>query len=77
MRVGTPFLYSSVVIRTKFQAQALERTLKRNPIIGSYTTRLRVEGGFGMHAHSIIKVAPNVADLAVSIAIGPQTLRSG
>ena len=69
LRVATPLLYHVVILRSKAQAQALETTLRRNPQLGTYIKKLRIEGGYGMAVCSIIKAAPNLTDLFLSLEI--------
>ncbi|KAJ6511973.1 hypothetical protein C8R47DRAFT_1207339 [Mycena vitilis] len=69
LRVATPLLYHVVVLRSKAQATALDIALRANPILGRFIKKLRVEGGYGAPILKIIKAAPNVTDLFVSITI--------
>lgn len=77
LRVATPLLYNCVIIRSKAQAQALERVLLSNPAFGKQTKKLRVEGGFGMHMNCILKCAYNVEDLVLSLMITSADTVSG
>ncbi|EJD43936.1 hypothetical protein AURDEDRAFT_185248, partial [Auricularia subglabra TFB-10046 SS5] len=65
MRLCTPWLYETVVIRSKAQALALNKALSRNPSFGAYIKKLRIEGGYDMSA--LVGIAPNVTDLCFSI----------
>lgn len=47
LRVATPLLYHTVVIRSKAQAGALIPAVKGNHDPGRFIKKLRVEGGFG------------------------------
>ncbi|KAF7369522.1 F-box domain-containing protein [Mycena venus] len=69
LRVATPLLYHVVILRSKAQANALEKVLVRNPEFGRYIKKLRVEGGYGMAMHTILKFAPSVTDLFLSLSI--------
>ncbi|KAJ7773851.1 hypothetical protein B0H16DRAFT_113647 [Mycena metata] len=69
LRVATPLLYHVVVIRSKAQARALERTLRDNPDLGRFIKMLRLEGGFGPAMERILKAAPNVTDIFLSLQI--------
>ncbi|KAJ6469683.1 hypothetical protein DFH09DRAFT_1478484 [Mycena vulgaris] len=69
LRVATPLLYHVVVLRSKAQANALEKVLHRNPELGRYLKKLRVEGGYGTAMLTILKAAPNVTDLFISLSI--------
>ncbi|KAJ7151967.1 hypothetical protein C8R46DRAFT_1007181, partial [Mycena filopes] len=57
LRVATPLLYHVVVIRSKAQAQALERTLRANGCLAQFIRMLRLEGGFGPAIERILKYA--------------------
>ncbi|KAJ7483996.1 hypothetical protein B0H11DRAFT_2019845 [Mycena galericulata] len=69
LRVSTPLLYHVVVLRSKAQAGALRTALSRNPDLGRFIKKLRVEGGFGKHMHDILKAAPNITDIFLSLKI--------
>ncbi|KAJ7651036.1 hypothetical protein FB45DRAFT_1050857 [Roridomyces roridus] len=69
LRVATPLLYNVVVLRSKAQANALQQVLKTNPEFGLFIKKLRVEGGFGTAMHTILKSAPNITDLFISLSI--------
>ncbi|KAJ7836892.1 hypothetical protein B0H14DRAFT_2362709 [Mycena olivaceomarginata] len=69
LRVTTPFLYSVVVIRSKAQCRALGDALQKNPDLGRFIKKLRAEGGFRAHMQHILKFAPNITDLFVSLQI--------
>ncbi|KAJ7093864.1 hypothetical protein B0H15DRAFT_1020558 [Mycena belliarum] len=77
LRVATPLLYSTVVIRSKPQAQALQAALAEHPELGRFVKKLRVEGGFGKLMLQILKNTPNVRDLAVSLLLPSSDLPSG
>ncbi|EJD43935.1 hypothetical protein AURDEDRAFT_185247 [Auricularia subglabra TFB-10046 SS5] len=67
MRVCTPWLYETVVIRSKAQASALNQALTRSPSFGAYIKKLRVEGGYDVSA--VVDISPNITDLCFSLAI--------
>ncbi|KAJ7611805.1 hypothetical protein FB45DRAFT_941062 [Roridomyces roridus] len=69
LRVATPLLYSVVIIRSKAQAKALGRALSDNKELGQWVRHLRVEGGFGSPMLAILKAAPNITDLYLSLEI--------
>ncbi|KAJ6538353.1 hypothetical protein DFH09DRAFT_1042324 [Mycena vulgaris] len=69
LRVATPLLYNVVVLRSKAQANALEKVLRSNPQFGRFIKKLRVEGGYGMTMHAILKSAPNTTDIVLSLSI--------
>ncbi|KAJ7615246.1 hypothetical protein DFH06DRAFT_1343707 [Mycena polygramma] len=69
LRVATPLLYNVVVLRSKSQANALEAVFKHNKEFGRFIKRLRVEGGYGIAMHTILKSAPNITDIFLSLGI--------
>ncbi|KAJ7224657.1 hypothetical protein GGX14DRAFT_491444 [Mycena pura] len=68
-RVATPLLYNVVILRTSAQSEAIQTVLKAHPEIGSFIKKLRVEGGFGDAMHTILKSAPNITDLFLTLSI--------
>ncbi|KAJ7503392.1 hypothetical protein B0H11DRAFT_2274054 [Mycena galericulata] len=77
LRVATPLLYNVVVLRSKSQANALEKVLLQNQEFGRFIKKLRVEGGFGIALHTILKSAPNITDVCLSLAIWSSDSTSG
>ncbi|KAH7106603.1 hypothetical protein BKA62DRAFT_826104 [Auriculariales sp. MPI-PUGE-AT-0066] len=69
MRVGTPALYHTVVLRSMAQAKALASALRRCPDFGTYIRRLRVEGSYGEHIWQAVKTAPNITELCLSLTV--------
>ncbi|KAJ7615203.1 hypothetical protein DFH06DRAFT_1484003 [Mycena polygramma] len=69
LRVATPLLYNVVVLRSKSQANALEKVLVKNSEFGRFIKKLRVEGGYGIAMHTILKSAPNITDIFLSLVI--------
>ncbi|KAJ6568642.1 hypothetical protein B0H19DRAFT_989151 [Mycena capillaripes] len=69
LRVATPLLYNVVVLRSKAQCRALHAALYQNPDLGRFIKKLRVEGGFGTHMEYILKAAPNITDVFISLQI--------
>ncbi|KAJ7744156.1 hypothetical protein B0H16DRAFT_995082 [Mycena metata] len=69
LRVSTPLLYNVVILRTTAQAVALQKALEVSPEIGGFIKKLRVEGGYGAAMHTILKCAPNITDLFISLFI--------
>jgi len=69
MNVATPLLYHVVILRSKAQVYALERTLRKKKWLGSYIKSLRVEGGYGAAMRTIITSAPNIVQLCLSLSI--------
>ncbi|KAJ7744133.1 hypothetical protein B0H16DRAFT_994746 [Mycena metata] len=69
LRVSTPLLYNVVILRTTAQAVALQKVLQDHPEIGGFIKKLRIEGGFGTAMQIILKCAPNITDLFISLFI--------
>ncbi|KAJ6469141.1 hypothetical protein C8R47DRAFT_1150524 [Mycena vitilis] len=69
LRVATPLLYNVVILRTTAQAEALQGALKSSPEMGLLVKKLRVEGGFGTAMQAILKSAPNITDLFLTLSI--------
>ncbi|CAK5263985.1 unnamed protein product [Mycena citricolor] len=69
LRVSTPLLYHTVVLRSKAQSKALARTLVQVPELGRFIKRLRIESGYGTYMRPIIQAAPNISDLFLSLDI--------
>ncbi|KAJ6568874.1 hypothetical protein B0H19DRAFT_874572, partial [Mycena capillaripes] len=67
LRVATPLLYNVVVLRSKSQANALEKVLQKHAEFGRFIKKLRVEGGYGLAMHTILKSAPNITDIFLSL----------
>ncbi|KAJ7753921.1 hypothetical protein DFH07DRAFT_744162 [Mycena maculata] len=70
LRVSTPLLYNVVILRTTAQAGALQTVLTSNKEFGLFIKKLRVEGGFGNAAQGVLKHAPNITDLFLTLRIG-------
>jgi len=62
MRVGTPTLYHTIILRSKPQAQSLVRALQKNRF-GSYTRKLRLEGWFGTTLTKIFEASTKMTDI--------------
>ncbi|KZV93018.1 hypothetical protein EXIGLDRAFT_836020 [Exidia glandulosa HHB12029] len=69
MRVATPALYHTVVIRSTAQANALAAALKRNPDFGRYIKKLRLEGAYGDRLKILATTSPDISDFCMSLAI--------
>ncbi|KAJ7773823.1 hypothetical protein B0H16DRAFT_1713677 [Mycena metata] len=69
LRVATPLLYHVVILRSRAQARALQRTLRDNPDFGKWIKKIRIEGGFGPAMELILKTAPNITDIFLSFSI--------
>ena len=69
MRVATPSLYETVVIRSKAQAQALAAALKHNKDFGRYVKKLRLEGSYGDYPSVIARNCPNITDFCFTLTL--------
>ncbi|KAH7101988.1 hypothetical protein BKA62DRAFT_829808 [Auriculariales sp. MPI-PUGE-AT-0066] len=70
MRVATPCLYETIVIRSTAQAHALSAALTRNPQFGAYVRRFRIENTYAMYLSTkIIATMPNIRVLLITIGI--------
>jgi F-box-like len=69
MNIATPLLYRVVVLRSKAQAYALDRTLQNHKELGAHIKKLRVEGGFGAVMRTIIISSLNMTHLCLSLKI--------
>ncbi|KAK7001561.1 F-box domain-containing protein [Favolaschia claudopus] len=78
LRVATPLLYHVVVLRSKSQANALEKVLRANPEFGRFIKKLRVEGGYGAAMQTILEAAAStLRDLFLSLGIWSPDSTSG
>ncbi|KAH6880971.1 hypothetical protein BKA70DRAFT_171408 [Coprinopsis sp. MPI-PUGE-AT-0042] len=69
LRVATPLLYNTVVLRSKAQAHALARSLKENTQLGRFVLKFRLEGGFGNAIYDILKRTPAITDICITGAL--------
>jgi F-box-like len=69
MDIATPLLYHVVILRSKAQAYALARTLRKHKELGAHIKKFRVEGAYGASMRTIITEAPNITDLCISFDI--------
>ncbi|KZV94662.1 hypothetical protein EXIGLDRAFT_834862 [Exidia glandulosa HHB12029] len=70
LRVGTPALYRTAVLRSHMQARALARAFERHPHFARYLTMLRLEGGYGSPVERIIEVAmTSIVDLCLPLQL--------
>ncbi|KAJ7237746.1 hypothetical protein B0H12DRAFT_1138520 [Mycena haematopus] len=77
LRVATPLLYNTVVLRSKAQAKALSVALSGNKELGHFIRKLRVEGGYGPPMHIILQCSPNISDLFLSFILYSSDNTSG
>ncbi|KAF7310310.1 F-box domain-containing protein [Mycena indigotica] len=68
-RVAIPWLYETAIVRSTSQARVLANTLEKNPELGCYMKKLRVEGGYGQYMLTILKRTPNISHLSLSMDI--------
>ncbi|KAH7103977.1 hypothetical protein BKA62DRAFT_828153 [Auriculariales sp. MPI-PUGE-AT-0066] len=70
LRVATPTLYETVVIRSMAQAKALVCALRRNPMLAGYIKKLRVEGAYGEYTHKTVELAGNnITDFCFTLTL--------
>nr|GAT48618.1 predicted protein [Mycena chlorophos] len=71
LRVATPLLYRTVILRSAAQAQALAATLEADPELGEWIKKLRLECAYaaGPFVHTVLKYAPNITDLFLSLEL--------
>lgn len=69
LRIGTPLLYQSVVLRSSSQAEALALSLRESKTRGRLIERLRIEGGYGGVMYAIVKATPNVKALCLTLYV--------
>ncbi|KAJ7604143.1 hypothetical protein FB45DRAFT_851351, partial [Roridomyces roridus] len=69
LRVATPLLYKVVVLRSKAQAKALAQVLSKNPDLGQFIKRLRLEGGYGAPMRTILRSSPHISDILVTLDV--------
>ncbi|KAJ7030862.1 hypothetical protein C8F04DRAFT_714729 [Mycena alexandri] len=77
LRVATPLLYNVIVLRSRSQANALEKVLQKHKDFGRFIRKLRVEGGYGMAMHTILKSAPNITDIFLTLKIWSEDSTQG
>jgi len=70
MRVATPIIYHTVIIRTTAQAAALNAALTRNPEFGRHVRRFRLEHPYPGHiTKAVVRTMPNIVDLCIPIGV--------
>ncbi|KAH7097343.1 hypothetical protein BKA62DRAFT_451495 [Auriculariales sp. MPI-PUGE-AT-0066] len=70
MRVATPCLYETVVIRSTAQAHALSAALTRNPQFGAYVRRFRIENTYAAYLGAKdIATMFNIRELLLTLAV--------
>jgi len=69
MRICTPLLYHTIILRSQPQATALAAVLrpKAHPEFGNYIRKMRVEGGYGSATKQILLAAPKITDICVTL----------
>lgn len=67
LRVATPLLYRTIVLRSTAQTHALEYALNYGPYLRTYVRKLRVEGGYGSSLGSILRRTTGISDLYLPI----------
>jgi len=69
MRVATPYLYQTVIVRSMPQAKALALALSNNPDFGQYIRKLRIEGGYGDTLCKVADTATFITDLCFTLTL--------
>ncbi|KZV96669.1 hypothetical protein EXIGLDRAFT_833503 [Exidia glandulosa HHB12029] len=69
MRVATPALYETVIIRSTAQSKAFGAAIRNNPEFGKFIKRVRVEGAFGDEIGTAMLHSPNVTDFCLTLTI--------
>ncbi|KAJ7605772.1 hypothetical protein FB45DRAFT_1140798 [Roridomyces roridus] len=65
LRVATPLLYHTVILRSKGQAQALSVALRCNPDLGF--RKLRLQSGYGSSLHQILRTTTKLTDIFIPL----------
>lgn len=68
LRVGTPHLYTSVIISSKEQADSLAHTLSHYADIGKFVKNLRIDGSYG-RLGKILSSCPKLVLFALHLEI--------
>lgn len=63
LHAATPLLYRVVILRSKAQAYALQRTLRANKEFGTLIRKLRVEGGYGGAMKTVLTLSPKITHI--------------
>ncbi|KAH7098998.1 hypothetical protein BKA62DRAFT_711070 [Auriculariales sp. MPI-PUGE-AT-0066] len=70
MRITTPLLYETVIIRSKAQASSLNLALTRHAEFGRFTRRLRLEGAYGEWVTpEIVQAMPQVKQFCFTLSV--------
>ncbi|KAJ6453193.1 hypothetical protein C8R47DRAFT_917563, partial [Mycena vitilis] len=67
--IGTPLLYSTIVIRSNAQALALVETLEAFPDVRPLVKRLFVLDGYGKPMKSILKLTSRLESIALTLNV--------
>jgi len=70
MRIGTPALYHTIILRSDAQAQSLVRTLKKSQL-GTFVRKLRLEGRSWTALATIFKISTNMTDFCFQVSSTP------
>lgn len=76
-RVGIPFLYHTIVLRSPKQAAALALIFRGDRTRGRLVQRLRIEAGIGGIMYSIVKATPWVKTLCLTLFVSNKDNVSG
>ncbi|KAJ7605915.1 hypothetical protein FB45DRAFT_951853 [Roridomyces roridus] len=67
LRVASPLLYETVILRSRGQAQALSVALRYNPDLARFIKKLRLESGYGSTMHKILQTTNNLTDIFIPL----------
>jgi len=69
MRVATPLLLHTCIIRSAAQAQALAKALKKNPELAQFVKRMRIESSHGAAVKQFLTQTKQIDELAISMPV--------
>jgi len=70
MRIGTPALYHTVVIRSRRQASALKEALTHNKELGRFIKRFRLEHSYPYYiTQDVVAAMPNIESLCIPTGV--------
>ena len=77
LRVGTPALYETAVIRSQPQAKAFSAALKNNETLGAMVKKLRLEGSYGTYPGIVAQKCPDIRDFCFTLNLFSSVSCSG
>lgn len=69
LRVGSPLLYESVVLRTSSHTRTVATLIRQNPNLGRAVRQLKLFGGYGRDLHAVITAAPNLETVYLNMSM--------